>query len=170
MKQKFRSILVAILPLILFWFLLVPSLEPFLVMQGIFAVGLVLLFSNSWMSSSHSTQYSVLHGFICLPKYIGLLIQSIYRSAFSVTVAIIKHDTHPGIVEVPIRAKTPLVQTLIANAITLTPGTITLDIQDTTLYVLSIRDDEATKKQVIHSVQTKLEPLVLPIERREDRD
>ena len=36
MKQKLRTILIAILPLILFWFLLVPSLEPFLVMQGIF--------------------------------------------------------------------------------------------------------------------------------------
>ncbi len=170
MKQKFRSIILAILPLILFWFLLVPSLEPLLMVQGIFAVGLVLLFSKSWMSSSQYTRYSALQVFICMPKYLGLLLQNIYRSAFSVTLAIIKRNTHPGVVEVPIQAKTPLVQTLIANAITLTPGTITLDIQDTTLYILSIRDDEATKKQVIHSIQTKLEPLVLPIERSEDRD
>lgn len=170
MKRNFRSIILAILPLILFWFLLVPSLEPLLVMQGIFAVGLVLLFSTSWMSSSQYSRYSTVQILICLPKYIGLLVQNIYRSAFSVILAIIKQDTHPGVVEVPIRAKTPLVQTLIANAITLTPGTITLDVQDTTLYILSIRDDDATKKQVIHSVQTKLEPLVLPIERSEKHD
>lgn len=170
MKQNFRSIILAILPLILFWFLLVPSLEPLLVMQGIFAVGLVLLFSKTWMSSSQYSRYSAMQIFISMPKYIGLLIQNIYRSAFSVIIVIVRQDTHPGVVEVPIQAKSPLVQTLIANAITLTPGTITLDVQDTTLYILSIRDDEVTKKQVIHFVQTKLEPLVLPIERSERHD
>lgn len=170
MKRKLRSNLLSLLPLILFWFLLVPSLEPLLVVQGFLAISFVLLFTRSWVSSSQYTQYHASQLLLCMPKYIWVLFRSIYRSAFSVIATILKHNAHPGVVEVPIQAKTPLVQTLIANAITLTPGTITLDIQETTLYVLSIQDNEETKAQVIKTIQTELEPLVLPIERRLQHD
>lgn len=165
MKRKLRSNLLSLLPLILFWFLLVPSLEPLLVVQGFLAIGFVLLFTRPWVSSSQYTKYSATQLLICMPKYIWVLLRSIYRSAFTVIATILKHNAHPGVVEVPIQARTPLVQTLIANAITLTPGTITLDIQDTTLYVLSIHDDEETKALVIKTIETELEPMVLPIER-----
>ncbi len=167
MKRKIRSNLLSLLPLLIFWFLLVPSLEPLLVVQGFLAIGFVLLFTRSWVSSSQYSRYHASQLLICMPKYIWVLLQNIYRSAFTVIATILKHNAHPGVVEVPIQAKTPLVQTLIANAITLTPGTITLDIQDTTLFVLSLHDNEETKAQIIKTIQTELEPLVLPIERRQ---
>jgi multicomponent Na+:H+ antiporter subunit E len=166
MKRKIRSNLLSLIPLILFWFLLVPSLEPLLVVQGLLAIGFVLLFTRSWVSSSQYSRYHASQLLFCMPKYIWVLFRNIYRSAFSVIATILKHNANPGVVEVPIQAKTPLVQTLIANAITLTPGTITLDIQDTTLFVLSIDANEETKSQIIKTIQTELEPLVLPIERR----
>ena len=167
MKRKIRSNLLSLIPLLLFWFLLVPSLEPLLVVQGLLAIGFVQFFTRSWVSSSQYSQYHAFQLLLCMPKYTWGLFRNIYRSAFSVIATILKHDAHPGVIEVPIQAKTPLVQTLIANAITLTPGTITLDIQDTTLFVLSIHANEETKLQIIKTIQTELEPLVLPIERRQ---
>ena len=46
----------------------------------------------------------------------------------------------PAVVEVPLRVRTPLAITTIANSITLTPGTLTMDYDDETnsLYVHSI--------------------------------
>ncbi|WP_416839259.1 Na+/H+ antiporter subunit E [Haloferax sp. DFSO52] len=46
----------------------------------------------------------------------------------------------PAVVEVPLRVRTPLAITTIANSITLTPGTLTMDYDDDTnsLYVHSI--------------------------------
>ncbi|KAB1194716.1 cation transporter [Haloferax sp. MBLA0076] len=46
----------------------------------------------------------------------------------------------PAVVEVPLRVRTPLAVTTIANSITLTPGTLTMDYDDdtNTLYVHSI--------------------------------
>ncbi|KAB1188868.1 MULTISPECIES: Na+/H+ antiporter subunit E [Haloferax] len=46
----------------------------------------------------------------------------------------------PAVVEVPLRVRTPLAITTIANSITLTPGTLTMDYDDdtNTLYVHSI--------------------------------
>lgn len=170
MKRKTRTILLAVLPLVLFWFLLVPSFETGNLVQGALAIGLVLMLTRSWVSSSQFTRYSATQLFLCIPPYVWVLIRNIYRSAFSVIVAIIKGNAHPGTVEVPIRAKTPLVQTLIANAITLTPGTITLDIQDGVLIVLSIHNDPETRLQVIENIQSELEPLVLPIERSVGHD
>ena len=170
MKRNIRSFLLSLIPLVIFWFLLVPSLEPLLVVQGLLAISFVLFFTRSWVSSSQYSEYNAYQLLLCMPKYIWVLFRNIYRSAFSVIITILKHNAHPSVVEVPIQAKTPLVQTLIANAITLTPGTITLDIQETTLFVLSIHSNEEIKSQIIKTIQTELEPLVLPIERRSRHD
>ncbi len=42
----------------------------------------------------------------------------------------IKHNMKPGIVKVPLDAETNLEITLLANLITLTPGTLSLDVSD----------------------------------------
>lgn len=42
----------------------------------------------------------------------------------------IKHSMKPGIVKVPLDAKTDLEITLLANLITLTPGTLSLDVSE----------------------------------------
>jgi multicomponent Na+:H+ antiporter subunit E len=59
-----------------------------------------------------------------------------------------------GIVAIPIRGASRGVTTLVANAITLTPGTLTLEVAEnpTVLYVhvLHLRDIEAVRREVRH--------------------
>ncbi|MCU0671145.1 MAG: Na+/H+ antiporter subunit E [Myxococcota bacterium] len=55
------------------------------------------------------------------------------------------HHSRPGVIGVPLEAETPLEITTVANLITLTPGTLTLDVSDDrrTLWVHAMFIDDA---------------------------
>ncbi len=74
--------------------------------------------------------------------YLKNLIKNIFISAFKIVPIVFFHQDQPIIFNVHLSTKDPLVVTLVANAITLTPGTITLEVGDNNiLSVLSIVDD-----------------------------
>ncbi|MFA7123327.1 MAG: Na+/H+ antiporter subunit E, partial [Candidatus Delongbacteria bacterium] len=60
---------------------------------------------------------------------------------------------NPGIVKVKTKLKSPMGRLMLTNSITLTPGTLTVDIKDDTLYIhwIDVKDKEesgATEKIV----------------------
>lgn len=101
-----------------------------------------------------------------IPKkfiYFFVLIKEIIKANIMVAKIVLqpKIDIKPGIIRVPIRTKTNIGITGIANTITLTPGTLTLDISDdeSALFVHSI---DATDPQGIRdSIRDDLEHYVL---------
>lgn len=66
----------------------------------------------------------------------------------------------PGVVAVPIQANTDLEITLLANLITMTPGTLTLDLSPDrkTLYVhaMYIDDPEAVRDDIIQNLEKRV--------------
>ncbi len=72
-----------------------------------------------------------------------------------------KIDIRPGIIAVPVRTKTDVGITAIANTITLTPGTLTIDVSDDkkVLYVHSI--DATDPEDISGSIRDGLEKYVL---------
>ncbi len=87
----------------------------------------------------------LLHGLRALRRLPHALVFVVYflaeitRANLRVALAVItpRLDLCPGIVRVPTEARTPLEVTLLANAITMTPGTLTLevDLETYDLYV-----------------------------------
>lgn len=65
-----------------------------------------------------------------------------------------------GVVAAPLRSSSPLVATVVADLITLTPGTLTLDVRssppEVIVHVLGLDDPEAVRREV-----AELEALVL---------
>jgi multicomponent Na+:H+ antiporter subunit E len=101
-----------------------------------------------------------------IPKqihYLSILIVEIVKSSIVVAKIVLqpKIDIKPGIIAVPIRAKTDVGITAIANTITLTPGTLTIDISNdkSALYVHCIDIDDA--KKIRDSIRDDLEEYVL---------
>jgi len=101
-----------------------------------------------------------------IPKkiiYFFVLLKEIIKANIMVAKIIIqpKIDIKPGIIKVPIRTKTNIGITAIANTITLTPGTLTVDISDdkTTLFVHAI--DATDPQGVRDSIRDDLEKYVL---------
>lgn len=101
-----------------------------------------------------------------IPKklvYFYVLIKEIIKANIVVAKIVIqpKIDIKPGIIAVPIRTKTNIGITGIANTITLTPGTLTVDISEdkSVLYVHSI--DATDPQGVRDSIRDDLEHYVL---------
>jgi multicomponent Na+:H+ antiporter subunit E len=101
-----------------------------------------------------------------IPKqihYLSILIVQIIKASIVVAKIVLqpKIDIKPGIIAVPIRAKTDVGITAIANTITLTPGTLTIDVSDdkSALYVHCIDIDNA--KEIRDSIKDDLEEYVL---------
>lgn len=106
--------------------------------------------------------------FVILPKVIAFiffflweLLKANLQVAYEVMTP--NYNMTPGIVKVPLDAKSNLEITFLANMITLTPGTLSLDVSDDkkVLYVHSmyIKDRE----QFVHSIKNGFEKRILEI-------
>ncbi len=92
-----------------------------------------------------------------ISKYIFFLFYSIYIDAYQHIKRIIKKQSNPHFVEVQLPTNDALILTMMANFITLTPGTITVDIIGNTLLILDIdidTDPEHTKKRILNIYKT----------------
>ncbi len=96
-------------------------------------------------------------------KYMYVLIKEILKANIMVAKIVLqpKINIKPGIIAVPIDAKTDVGITAIANTITLTPGTLTIDVSDdrSILYVHAI--DATDPEAVAQSIRDDLEKYVL---------
>lgn len=85
--------------------------------------------------------------------YIPCLLWEIIKANFDVAYRVLHPalPIHPGIVKVKTTLKTDMGQTFLANSITLTPGTLTVDIIDDHLYVhwINVKTDDPEKQTKI---------------------
>jgi multicomponent Na+:H+ antiporter subunit E len=136
------------------WLLLNNSLAPDVLIVGIAATLLiVLIFQNgrSVLSDFNITPRGLGTAVIFVLYFFKELIKSNIRLA-----AIVLSPTlpvNPGIVKVRTKLKSPVARELLANAITMTPGTLTVELRDEWLYihwvtVESIDEEDATAKIV----------------------
>ncbi|ADE36262.1 Na+/H+ antiporter subunit E [Methanohalophilus mahii] len=101
-----------------------------------------------------------------IPKqihYFAILMVNIVKASIVVAKTVLqpKINIKPGIIAVPIRAKTDVGITAISNTISLTPGTLTIDVSDdrSTLYVHCLDIDNV--KKIRDSIKDDLEEYVL---------
>ena len=99
--------------------------------------------------------------FLC---YIPYFLYYCIRANFDVAYRVIHPDLpiRPGIVKVQTRLKSDLAKTFLANSITLTPGTLTVDIQEQTFYVHWINVPEKPEEWTRLIIQ-RFEPLLAEI-------
>lgn len=130
-----------------------------------FIFGFLLSFAVLWIISRNSKSAKY---FYIAPRLIGFFFYFLYelfKANLQVAADVVtpKFYMKPGIVEVPLDAKTSLEITLLANLISLTPGTLSLDVSDDrkVLYVHAMYiEDKAT---FIHSIKNGFEKRLLAI-------
>jgi multicomponent Na+:H+ antiporter subunit E len=129
---------------------------------GGLAVGFCVGYAVLWIARPMfgDTRY-----FIRLWRIIGFffyflkeMIVSSLRVAYDVLTPPI--HSRPGVVKVPIRAETDLEITLLANLITLTPGSVTLDVSPDrkALYIhaMFIDDPESVRADITNGLERRL--------------
>ncbi|HPR58048.1 MAG TPA: Na+/H+ antiporter subunit E [Bacteroidales bacterium] len=133
-KLKGQFILFIILEF--FWIFWNNSLDLTIWLYGlVIVIPLVFLFSKGTyiFDGIKLTPKSLMYSFL----YIGIFIVALIKSNLDVIYRVLhpKLPIRPGIIKIETRLKSPMARMILANSITLTPGTFTVDIKDNILYI-----------------------------------
>jgi len=132
---KARRKLVLLASLVIAWLLWSGHLEPLLLGLGVFSC--LLTFGIVWRMGYFQKDIFALHFSLRLLAYWGWLIKEIVMSSLAVTKVVL----HPRLpisccyLELKASARGAIGQVIFANSITLTPGTLTLDLHQGELKV-----------------------------------
>lgn len=141
-----RNHALVFLTMFIFWLLLSGKFDLFHVSAGIVCSLAVTLFSGKLAISNPQDRGSIFIEIFRFTRYILWLIYQIFVSGIDVTKRVLKvnMNINPGIIKCRPKLKSDVALTILANSITLTPGTMTLDIVDGEVFIhcLSIDDEQ----------------------------
>ena len=131
-----RQLLVLILTLMLFWLMLMGSVDPQVVLVGLVASSVIALLFRSGLSfftEMRLNPAAITMGFL----YYGYFFKELVKANFTMAALVVSPDLpiKPGIVKVRTRLKSRMGRLMLANSITLTPGTLTVELDGEWLYV-----------------------------------
>ena len=134
------------------WLILTNSIAFANIVVGlIVSVSIALLYTRSFKSDDVETISPYWLGI-----YIVVFLKNIILSNIQISKRILRKDMRlaPAIVAVKTDLKSDWKKLLLANSITLTPGTLTLDVKGDTLYIHTIEyDKEKSKEDIIKEFQ-----------------
>ncbi len=134
--EKFKSRIILFLILEFFWILWNNSLDYKIWLYGLFpAILIVLIFGRS--SDIFLGTKLTPKGFFYSIIYVFVFIWAMIKSNIDVFFRVLspKLPIKPGIVRVRTKLKNPMARLILANSITLTPGTFVVDIKEDLLYI-----------------------------------
>lgn len=138
----------------LLWLLLTGSLNRDEVLAGLLISVVVTAISAKRLSILNGVRFSLTSP-IALVQYLGYFFKALFIANIDLAKRILSPalPINPGIVEVETTMQSDLGKLLLANSITLTPGTLTVDVYDNRLLVHWINcesetDIEAATKEV----------------------
>lgn len=129
---------------------------------GGFIAGYVVGYLALWLSKP---LYGETRYFERLPRVLILVTffgKELLVSNLRVLWAVItpQHISHPGIIAIPLDARTDLEIMLVANLISLTPGTLSLDISEDRrvlyIHVMFLEDIEHTRRQIKEGLERRV--------------
>ena len=162
MQHPLRRFFNLWITLLVIWLIANDSLSRDVVASGVVIAGLIAYplsrFGETWAYIRWSPR--VIYYYLL---YLGVFIQELVRANLSVARLVFspRIDIKPGIVEIKTRLKTPLGRLALANSITLTPGTLVLDIRGDSLFVhwinVTAEDPTAATREIAGRFEKYLE-------------
>lgn len=129
----------------LLWIIFNGRLAWDVVISGLIVSAAVSAFAVRFCNWNHTKKWNRIAFMIHVPGYILLLLREIFFSNLQMIRMILspKMEEHiaPMLVHVPVKLKDPVIRTLLANSITLTPGTITVQMQEDAFIVHAINPE-----------------------------
>lgn len=160
--RKKRHFLALFSTLFLFWMLLSASLALDVLITGVAVAALIsLLFQQglSFFAELHLSRKALQAGF----QYFGYFFIQLVRSNLRMAAIVLSPSLpiQPAIVRVKTKLKSRLGRLMLANSISLTPGTLTIQLTDDYLYIhcvtLDVNNIDAETREIISGFETYLE-------------
>ncbi len=162
-EDELRRITLFIFSYVL-WLLLTWTLNwQHLVVGGLISLVTALFFGNLFIEKP---------SFLLQPKrwlwflyYIPVFLWEMAKANFDVAYRVVhpKMPIRPGIVKIRTNIKSEMGKTFLANSITLTPGTFTMDLKDQYLYIHCIYVRETDIKKASEAIAGKFERILIKI-------
>lgn len=132
--------------LLIFWSLLTLNITLINIIIGVLVSLVIAYFSYSIIyQTSMQKQKMKLSK---LPIYLFILFFQIYRSSFTYIYRMFSKNCYPTIIEIDIEISNPFIISIIANSITLTPGTVTIDYIDHKLILLAFCNSKHNEEKI----------------------
>lgn len=157
-KEVSGNIELAVL-LLAMWFILFEEFNWLVLLSGIIVTILVIIFTDRFLLRGNYER-SYIIGLGTLAKYGVLLVIEIFKAGFGVIPTILTGDADVQTVTYHTPLEDELLIDILANSITLTPGTVTIDKKGKKLLILSISGVETTRE----AIPTVLEDVLLDYE------
>jgi multicomponent Na+:H+ antiporter subunit E len=103
--------------------------------------------------------YSISIFRFCL--FVCIVVKDIYLSAFITIRHLLRKELNPQFVHTSTKIKRPWLQALMGNAITLTPGTVTVHLNDGNYIVLWLYPTTIRNKEIKHCIIQNFENILL---------
>lgn len=167
MKRKIRDVGVIIkrymllgVVLMCFWLALVGVVfDRRMLLTGIVAVMATLTFYAKFLSYFNLKPVAATQ-FLKVIRFSGRVMLDIFRSALAHMRRVIHGQATPQLFELQLSLEDPFLIALIANAITLTPGSMTVEVTGSRLVVLAFVDNEADIDKFRLQIRTRYEALL----------
>jgi len=138
------------------WLILFEKISLLLMLSGIIVSFLAIRLSERFFlgCTYYNRYYFNLFRIIA---YFIFLIKEIYLAGFSTLIKIITGDVHTDVVTITTEIDSDFKKSILANSITLTPGTVTLDLKGQQLKVLWLDVKSKNPTRAGHIIKGRLE-------------
>ncbi len=141
------------------WFLLNFDLDWTTIVFGVIISFFVSVLAYEVLFTQKGFRYKGL-GLFSIIGYIALLFVEIFKSAFSFVRNLITRDHVPTVFKLVLDLYDPVQVAIVANSITLTPGTISVDVVNRTIYVMVLAKPGTPQSELEAPIRDKFEKLL----------
>lgn len=157
--RHFLSRLKFFLILLGLWFLLNFNLELTTIIFGIVISFFVSLLAYNILYNKKGFRYKGLK-ITSIIYYVLLLFVEIFKSSFLFVMNLLRGGYAPRVFKIELDLYDPVQVAIVANSITLTPGTISIDVVGHTIYVMVLAKPETTQEELEAPIRLKFEKLL----------
>lgn len=157
-----KNFIVSFVLIFAVWLLLNSSLAPVYIVSGVIVAFILAVWSSLRFPVFENVRMTP-KAFFSFIVFIHVFLLELIKSNFDVAKRVLSPSlpVNPGIVEVKTTLKSQMGRLLLANSITLTPGTLTVEIKDDSLFIhwidVSSTDIEKTTEKIVKSFEKHLE-------------
>lgn len=161
-KYEVKSNWEVLILLFVMWLILFEEVNLFVLVTGLTLPIAVILFTDRFLlQGNYYDQYMI--GLGQTVKYFIALIVEIFIAGWGVIPNIIKGESNVSIVTCETKLTDEFLIDILANSVTLTPGTVTIEKKGSTLRILAL-DSESLDEQPREALPLKLEDMLLEFE------
>ena len=162
MMSKVRDLSMMFLALLGFWLLLNGTLAQDVLLVGVITALTITLVFRKGLSVASEFRFTP-QALAAAPLYVAFFLKELIKSNLRLAGIVLSPalPLHPGIVKVRTRLKSPMGRLLLANSITLAPGTLTVEMEGEWLYIhwvtVEAEDIETATASIVSGFEHYLE-------------